>query len=310
MSVSGTLFGIFPDMEEDEHHMIQVGIPLFQLVWPRAIFFEQKIDGIFGVTVSAPDPGTRPDVQWHWSGDAKLVFKPVNKRGLGVAWMPDDPWFKNRVHLLIHPWILNMVKQERLPTGEIKSQAEIIFECKVMETILKKPVPIFEVLLNGSKRGGCYFYTEKEAADFITEQGRIEVKIGKGGNFEPKRVTKDVWTCAPGERLTWKDEVLAVITREGNKKQYGWTESKEFETKWKPAIIAKWKEQRDEFKAANQEDDARTTAATLQNLSEADLDTIAKRIAAMQKQKGGKAPKTAETRDGFENLEPQEEIVT
>jgi len=279
MPSQGSTFGIFPDMEEDEHRIIEVGIPLFQLVFPKPIYYEQKVDGVFDVRVDAADPDVRrskPVPQWHWAGEAKLSFKPRNKRGLGVGWMPDDPWFKNRVHLMEHAWLAKMVKQERLPNGRIKSAAEVSFELKLMEAVLKQQIPIWEVFRNG--RAEAWFDSEQKAKDAVDDEYRTEVKLDKQGTLKPRRVSKDDLEIRDGFRYVWKPKVLAMIKRENRINQFGWTQSKEFMLEWKPKILDEIKSKRESFNAEAEQVEGHGIAQELKGMTEAERKVLAEAL--------------------------------
>lgn len=289
-------FGIYPDMEEKDHRALEVNIPLFQVVYPKPIYFEEAIHGFFNVKVTSPDPeirNSRHSIEWYSGGDAYIPFEIKNmKTGLAVAWVPDDPWMHNRIMFMTQPKVANMLKQLRRPDGNIISAAEIIFELKQMESVLMKPVKIWHVARNGKNE--CCFTKKDEAERYKETQGKTEIRLDpKTGTLQPLKVKSAEYSIVEGERLSWRPEISALIAREKNKHRFGWTEADEFKTKWRPKIIEAIGKQKEAFKAANDKIGAQDIASLAESLSEEQIELIAKRVMAKKKTKVEKEEEVA-----------------
>ena len=285
MPVQGSsMLGIFPDMDEEEHRILEKRIPLFQLVHPEPIWFPRQIHNFFGVRVESYDPDFQNSQQapeWFTGGDAYITFKPRNKNGLGVAWVADDPWMHNRTVFLTNDGPKKMIKQLRRPNGEIFSAAEVLFEIACMDRVLRHAVPIWKVFRDGKEL--CPFSTEKDAQQYADDQGGTEIKL-KDGTLQPLKVNKSKFIIEKGERREWKPEVNALMNRETNRHRFGWTESMEFINTWKPMILKMIEEQRNEFNEKNEtvEVKAAVSAIDVNALSEDALDALSRRLKARQ----------------------------
>jgi hypothetical protein len=281
-------FGVFPDMREKEHRILEAGIPLFQLVYPKPLTFDKDIMGPFGVIVHAGDPdavNSSHQVEWLHGGNAHFSFERVNQRGLAVGWLADDPWMHNRVFLMTNPAFASMLKQERMPSGDIRPGTMVMFEIGAMDKILREPVPIFRVFVDG--REACSFLTKAEAEAYIDEAGQTEVKLDARGALLPMRVKRSKYSIVPGEVRIWKKEVADLIARERNRNQFGWTESKEFENKWKPLIIEEIKKGREQFAEQVEAIDVEAAAESIKNLPDEVIEAIARRVQERRKKKPG-----------------------
>lgn len=288
----GNSFGLFPDMDEEEHLVLNIKVPLIQLVYPKPVFFDQQLHNYFDVKVEDPAPGqrnSRLNVKWFTGGDAKVLFKVKNRKtGLAVAWVPDDPWMHNRLLLMTHPEHEKLIKQLRRPDGNIVAPAEISFELRAMESVLMCSTPIYHVLCDKERK--CWFPSKAEAEAFADDQGRTEVKLDKDGTFKPMKVNKQRWSVEPGERMLWKPEVLAMIQREHNKHRFGWTECDEFKAKWRKLIIKTISDQRDQFSEANQREDAKDVVSAFENLPDEAIEALFRRMQARKQAKKSKKP--------------------
>ena len=295
MPVGGSEYGLFPDMNEEEHRIIEAKIPLFQAVYPKPVRFEEKIFGVFGVKVSNPNPENRNSkskTQWFSSGDSSVLFKPRNKNGLGIAWIPDDPWMHNRMLLMTSPIIRDMIKQCRLPNGAIKSAAIVFFEIKTMQGVLMDTIKIWESTKNGKR--DSWFTTKKEAQEYTASRGHTEVRFDhRTGKMKPMAVNRAKYDIVEGERSTWKPEVAALIMKEKNRHRFGWTESDEFKTKWRPAIMDKIKEEKSEFEAANEDVTVQQAVDAMDRLPEGAIERLVEKINARKKPAKKKAEEVA-----------------
>jgi len=268
----GTEFGgIFPDMNEEEHLLLQAGIPIFQMKYPEPTEWDKTIMGFFGAIADAPDPDARKipiQVKWLTRGDAKIIFKASKSRQrVAIAWAPDDMWWHNRMIFMDQPSWLKCVLQERLPDGRIKDAMEVAFEIHCMTEVLKAKTPYFKVMQerNGILHEVSSFVKEQDAKDFIEAQGKMELKE-KDGVIKPVKIFKKNFSIDKGERLDYRPEINLLRETEKRKHRFGWTECEEFQRKIKPEIQERINEGAPEIVKATQKLDAESILEAINNM--------------------------------------------
>jgi hypothetical protein len=162
-----------------------------------------------------------------------LVNYVVDKKGNGVAFMPDDPWWHNRIFLMDSP-NLNPVA---LHTDRgIINGAQVDIEIKILKQHLKCEKTIYEVVRNGKRIE--FYNTKEEAQESIDEMQEMSLHTDKTtGAVITKATSRNKFSILPSTVIDYRPEIAEII-RKFKRMEFGWTSSEVFQTKIKPAIIA------------------------------------------------------------------------
>jgi hypothetical protein len=124
-------------LEPQQELIIDAGINLFELQKPKINPAGTQDFGPFGVSVTNPlDPDGRVfiNVEWLMGDRAYLKYYPERKNGVCFGFLPDDPWWFNRIWLASNRaaglFIINryITQNGLLPGSEISSEIKFIEE--------------------------------------------------------------------------------------------------------------------------------------------------------------------------------------
>lgn len=266
------MFGVFSDLQENEQNILRYGISLFQMVYPKRLWSEKRIFGPYNLKVTETDlgefnrGGNRPPqfhVEWMTSGNAQLTFLRNKDRKTGIAYMPDDPYWHNRMILMNQRPMLSMVTQLTLPNGNVKTAAEIELEINCLESALKEEIEIFNIVMGGRIIGTAK--TKKEAEDYITDANTVQPRVTKDGHFITPKRRKREYEIYPGTATDYKQEIKELMLRERTGHTFGWSECSEFMQKIRPAVIEDIKSKRETFKTEEKTASAAEIARAMAN---------------------------------------------
>jgi hypothetical protein len=221
-----------PYMPKEQARIIRAGLSLFELRTKDTSFFNKTIMGPYGVSVSEFVEQGRPSraqINWKTGFDTAIIYD-ADSDGNAVAWMVDDPWWHNRIHLMLDPW-MNPVN--RHTPGGIIPGFMCITELRAMSNVLRTKVNPFEVFVNGRYKD--HFYTKEEAEQFIKDKGTFAIKMDSDG-IKNVPTNKNKYDIRPGLLTEYKPEIKQLID-EAKGLQYGWTSSERFRTHWRPLIL-------------------------------------------------------------------------
>ena len=229
-------FGDFPMVPEKYQAAMRFGIRFFELRLRGRKDNDQTLFGPFDVRVREFFDTTRQRERfvdtWLTGTNAHIRYE-VDRRGTGVAFMPDDKYWHNRIILMNSRGLLVMqyhTKDGILP-GSITNA-----EVACMRQRLKAEVPIYTVLEDRKPRD--WFFEEKEASQFIKEQqDLVQIVDKQTGQIRKGKAQRSSYRIVPGKKLVWKPEILDLIKAESGH-EFGWTQSLYFQEKIKPEIEA------------------------------------------------------------------------
>jgi len=234
--------GIFPDVPAKYQNVLNVGISLFQMIFPMKLWNNKGVSGPYSVNVESLDADDVYIVNrqfhsnWETGPGANIRFEADIKTRIATCWMPDDRYWHNRLCLMGVPWMLATVTQLRHHDNSIQSGAEIKMEVACLEKVLKEPQRCYKIMLNGRERD--YRMTKPEAEEAIRDLETVNLKVNKDGVVAPARKigSRFKYTIEEGAVLKYKPEVLEVILRERWGHKFGWTECSYFLDEIQPAV--------------------------------------------------------------------------
>lgn len=253
LNVGAPLVGTFTDISgEKEANILLSGIPLYQLIYPFRLYSEHRIHGVFNVIVtsrSGDDVGARRRVtrrgftrQWLCGGNCYITFEKPRRNMPGIAWMPDDPWWHNRLCLMDDANLLNMVSELRLPNNEVKRKFEINLEIECLKQELKTERKIWNVTNRG--RVVASLNSKPDALQWMKEAKMpIQQHTPQGSVVVVKR-RQIVYTLEEGLQIEYKPEIQDLIKKYKMRFEHGWTECQEFQEGIRPRVIERIKSER------------------------------------------------------------------
>lgn len=228
-----------PYMPKEQSRIIRAGLSIFELRSRGVQYHNKTIMGPFGASVHEylePGRPARAEIQWRTGFDTAIIYD-ADDEGNAIAWMVDDPWWHNRLHLMLDPW-MNPVNRHT-PNGIVPGFI-VLQEIQAMRNILRTKVQTFEVWQDGRYKD--YFFTDKEAKDWIEEKKSYALRMDVNG-VKSIPLDKRKYEIKPGAVTEYRKEIKDLIDR-SKQLQYGWTSSEEFTKKWKPVIIEEAKKLR------------------------------------------------------------------
>lgn len=222
-----------PYMPKEKAKLIRAGLSLYELRARGESYFNKTIMGPYDATAivfnaQGGSGRTQAQLNWRTGLDAGIIYD-ADDEGNAVAFMPDDPWYHNRLMLMLDPW-LNPV-QKHTPQGIVPGYV-VQQETEALKNVLRVKIPTIEVFADGKFKD--WFLTEEEADAFIEDKKTYAIKFGTNG-IQNVPTNKRKYEKRPGTRWEYRPEVMEMINR-GRGLQYGWTASHEFEREWKPKI--------------------------------------------------------------------------
>lgn len=224
-----------PYMPVEQAKIVRAGFSLFEIRTRDIRFFNQHIMGPYGVKIEefiVPGaPRGRARATWRTGMDTSLCFDADND-GNCIAWMVDDPWWHNRLHLMLDPWAQNLSGRHG-PQG-VTPGFIVKIEIQAMYNVLRETLPTFEVLQDGKFKH--WFFTQKEADEFIEGKQTYELKTDSKGALKNIPLNKANYKIRPGTVSEYKPEIKNLIDKSRGLR-YGWTSSEDFKNIWRPIIL-------------------------------------------------------------------------
>jgi hypothetical protein len=243
MAVSFQAGTTVPWMDEAWARVTNAGIGLFEMRLPEKIVRDKYAYGPYSVRVHEDEDyggRTRVRVEWLTHDDAYLHFY-VDDKGINLGWMPDDPWWHNRIHLMDSP-LIRCVYNLHTKQGTIPGSV-VFQEIEAMRKILKTLKPIFRVIRNGKELE--FHYRKDEAEARIKELTMVAPKFDPAtGQMVAMQARGENYKIEKGEILDYRPEVEQIISHYRGL-EHGWTESDEFRQNYMPKILAEIKKIRE-----------------------------------------------------------------
>lgn len=223
-----------PYMPEDKERIYNAGIALFELRAPYKFYFDKTAMGPFNVIVDEIER-TRGDPQrvitWVTMMSPGIRYVSDSK-GNCIAWMPDDPWWHNRIVLMTDP-LLNPVMRHSPKEGLVPASI-IRLELQAMRTVLNTSYEKWRVLKDGKRVDDVS--SEEEAKDLIEEKKQVSLRLDQAsGAMKAVALNRAKYSTEKIFVSDYKKEVREII-RANLGLQNGWTSSEDFQRKYVPLI--------------------------------------------------------------------------
>ena len=229
-------FGTIPNIPKKYQPAVRGGINFFELRWLRPIKNVQFVYGPYDLTCGENwnTAARRTDfwVNWRKEADAHIRYIP-GPEDVAVAWMPDDPYWRNRIFMMDTYAIFETLWGYHTKEGYWQ-RSYIQPEIEAMVEVLKHKVKRHTVLRSGKEID--HFATKKEALYFIETKEEIKQIIDPKTQQIRAIRPKHKYTTGTVEALEYKDEIRELIKREHGRHAFGWTESQFFLKEIRPQI--------------------------------------------------------------------------
>jgi len=235
-------FGMHSDLKDTQANCIRAKIPLYQLVFPAVAMWEERIWGPFNVNVTIEDTefrraNPRIHAKWFTKQDAYITYSRVDKK-TAVAWMPDDPFWHNRLFLMDSEALLRQVTHKRTH-NEMLNQLQVKLEVDCLREALCEEVPVWSVIENRRMRGD---FESKDAAEtWISDLTAPEMKVINGVMTAVKAKKRDMQVVVR-KKIVRKPQISELAEKEKYKHEFGWTQCTYFTEQIQPAVREKIKE--------------------------------------------------------------------
>lgn len=235
--------GNLPYIPVEDARKLQAGISLFEIRWPKYLYFDKVIFGPFNVVVreSVDTIQNRPVYRYEWQTEhnASIKFNVINKdrtgKGIGVTFIPDDPYWHNRVTIIESPVFYRGLANMHRRNGEVISGELIKIELDCLRERLKKVSTVFRIyqIKDGTRRVISDRPTKAEAEieikGFRTAAGRITVsETGQIIAAPVQYAEYEIEETTLPNVYEYRPEIKQLIEMYDNKFQFGWTECSEF----------------------------------------------------------------------------------
>jgi hypothetical protein len=208
------VYGEYSDIPDKQQAALRSGVNFFELRTEKPIMFSRQINGPFAVEVNEEFNSVigRSQFLTNWiTGErANVRFEIVNpKTGLAKAFMPDDPWWHNRIIIADNRDLQNIhayhTKDGMFPGSMLREEINALYSRITADAVE------YTVINAQGKMIGSY-PTRKEAEDDIAQNKYKNYKV-----VERKIRVKS-------------DEITAMIAqwRRGEGSRYGWTDCAQF----------------------------------------------------------------------------------
>lgn len=271
--------GIMSHVPDDKLSIVRAGIGLFELSIGRKEFQDYLLIGTFNCQVLEDDDGDvgqRFKVMWN-TGRNAIIRYSVDDKGNCTAWMPDDPFWHNRVSFLNNKFLRpgNLHTRDH---GIIPSQ-QVTLEIDCLGEELQCARKIYKLFINNNPKDSCYFYN-KEDADIEKEkimQNASQITV-EGKTLQPKTRSVVRVDIKEGTKIDYKPEVSDLIKKYG-RLQFGWTQCQQFVEVIKPKVIERIKEKQDMLKT---KDKKSVFIEAIESMSDDEKDSV---LTALTKKK-------------------------
>lgn len=240
-----------PYMREERQTVIRAGINLFELRLLRRKEHNQLIFGPIDVKayedMDTVANSARFDVEWLTRNDASVKYEIIDKVGNGIAWMPDDRFWHNRLYIMDDSYLYRSLQNLHTRDYGLIPGYQIKAEIDCMRNELKEPVPIHRIFINGIERS--YQFTREAAEEEIEtmKQSASSIRITPDGNVKAVQAERRKFEIKPGTQLEYRPEIKELIKKYRRKFRFGWTECQTFMEEIKPKIIERIKEKKTEM---------------------------------------------------------------
>ena len=243
-------YGMHSDLNEAQANCLRAKIGLYQLIFPAVARWQERIFGPFNVQVQIEDTeyrsaNPRVFVRWRTKNDAYITYDRVDRR-TAVAWMPDDPYWHNRLYLMDSPALLNQVALKRTHEG-IMQPPEVALEIRCLEEALHEDVPVWTAIENRRMLGD--FEGKKEAENWISDLTAPSMKM-IDGVMTATKVKKRKIEIVERKKRVYKPKIAELIEKEKYKHDYGWTQCTYFMEEIRPAVLQEVENRRGSIDAA------------------------------------------------------------
>lgn len=231
--------GQVPYMPEDKERLIRAGVALFECRVPYQYFFDKTVMGPYNcVAEEFGEPGRASKITLNWiTGLNAGVVYNADPKGNCIGWIPDDPWYHNRLVLMGDPKLNPIMRHS--PREGLVGLPILKLEFKAIRNLILCNVPIWKVMKNGVERG--FFYTKKEAEMELEELNTVALKVDtRTGEMKAVDKNKIRYSIEEGAKQDFKPEIKELV-RNYQVLQYGWTSSEAFTKEWRPKIAAEIK---------------------------------------------------------------------
>lgn len=213
-------------MSESHENAVSVGFGIFEIRSFIGQYKTRSHQNYFNikVKVDSSSANQRPIVTWL-TGNEAIATMESDKRGVGIMYMPDDPWGHNRMMFLNLPRGYEIValhtKTGSIPGSVIKEQIEALRR-KAME-----PTTIYRILENGIAISDRT--SEEDAQREIDTLNEMVVKVDKRtGQQKVVSLKNAKYEVIKVESLDYTKEIKALVKKYRGL-QYGWTACEEFQ---------------------------------------------------------------------------------
>ncbi len=231
---------------------MQKHIGMFLLVWPRKMNFDERIPGFFdvaardnGMEVFANNMDAHISLEWN-TRNPYCTFYKVNREGLGLCWLPDDPFWHNRIVFMDNNSrrfpVWSMIQQLTTPSGAVKDGNEVRMEIKCLEAELKEQVNIWKIVKNNQEL--VDFETKKEAEEYVETLKQPEIKADGDKGISIQGRLHGKIDIKEGFKLKYKKEIAELIRVERVRHEFGWTQCDEFVKHIAPRVMERVKNER------------------------------------------------------------------
>jgi hypothetical protein len=225
-------------MDEQRQNTVLAGYGMFEI---RGFIGEHKNRqhlGFYNVTTRIDTSSGRPKPIITWLRDNQAVCRVESKaNGVGVGYIPDDPWWFNRVKLLglekVYKLTALHTKDGVVPGDVVKKQISLLRDRLMHETV------VYRILRDGigvSDRG-TKVQAEKELNSFKMVQIQTDATTGQQ---KPVNMDTSEYQIVEIKAMAFRPEITALVKKYRGLEN-GWTSCLEFH-EIRKEVIAKFNE--------------------------------------------------------------------
>jgi glutaredoxin-related protein len=212
-------------MDEQRQNTVLAGFSMFEI---RGFIGEHKNRqsvGMYNVTTRMDTSSGRPRPITQWLRDNQSVCRIESKaNGVGVGYIPDDPWWYNRVKLLSLEKVYTITglhtSKGVVPGDVVKKQLNLLRNRLMHETVA------YRILRDGvgvSDRD-TKAQAEKEMNSFKMVQIQTDATTGKQ---VPVNIDTSEYEIIEIKAMAFRPEIVELVKKYKGS-EFGWTDSLEF----------------------------------------------------------------------------------
>lgn len=229
-------------ISEDAQVKLRAGISIYEIRSIYRRFFAYSVMGPVDVKVQENDMAgpimgqMQHSITWQTKYRAGVRFELMDrKRGNCICWMPEDPFWRNRIFLMDNGFLYHGLYALHTPSEGMIPAGTVHQWINIMREFLKEKVPIWRVFINNKERS--FHYTKESAQAEIAhlkyEDSRTQIVGQQLESVQGKIFSTDI---QEGFRLQYRAEIRKLIMDNKRKFEFGWTQCPEFQANIKPAI--------------------------------------------------------------------------